>query len=97
MKKASIFDLSGSFEGLSEGYSTALLEGLYRATGNMDDYLSELFGTSSSYGSVYSTRERTSESAGGTRIYNFYSNEALTPAEISRQFKKTEQDLALGF
>ncbi len=33
----------------------------------------------------------------GGNTYNFYSNEKMTAAEISRQFKKTEKDLALGF
>lgn len=36
-------------------------------------------------------------SADTGNTYNFYSNERLTEAEISRQFRKQQQDLALGF
>lgn len=35
--------------------------------------------------------------SGGGDTYNFYSNERLTEAEISRQFRATQKDLALGF
>lgn len=92
LKKASVFDFSGSFDGIAD----AAMSGADRARSVVGSYLSELSGHAST---MDSTGVLASETSGGVvnKTYNFYSNEALTPTEISRQFKKTEQDLALGF
>lgn len=98
LKKSSIFDLSDSFDGLADGYASAISDGISRGENRMKDYMSELSGHAGTMDSEgYEGSVERYPGGVVNKTYNFYSNEKMTPAEISKQFKKTEQDLALGF
>lgn len=84
-----------------EGVISNFLSGLLRQANNVIDAMQEaasMAGAAETAVASYNSQAASTPAySPGGNTYNFYSNEAMTPTEISRQFKKTETDLALGF
>lgn len=87
-----------STEGVITGYLSRLLNKANNVISAMRE-AADMAGEAEVAVSSYNRAAEASFASGGTTTnnYNFYSNEAMTATEISRQFKKTQQDLALGF
>lgn len=90
-----------------EGTINSFLDGLLRKGENVIDTLREAASMAGSAEEAYSSYESAASNFSGrtagnsvvnnNQSYNFYSNEKMTSAEISREFRKTQQNMALGF